>query len=48
MSDNIRHIGGKSEPNIGQRNKLNGSDLYDMRCIHQGPGRTVFSEREAI
>jgi len=33
MSDNIRHISGKSEPNPGQRNKLNGSDFYDMRCI---------------
>jgi hypothetical protein len=26
-------ISGKSESNIGQRNKLSGSDLYDMRCI---------------
>ncbi len=32
MSDNIRHIIAKRERNIGQRNKLNRSDLYDMRC----------------
>ena len=32
MSDNIWHISVKSEPSIGQRNKLNGSDLYDIRC----------------
>ncbi len=32
-ADNIWHISGKSESNIGQRNKLNGSDLYDMRCM---------------
>ena len=35
MSDNIRHIIAKRERNIGQRNKLNRSDLYDMRCIFQ-------------
>jgi len=46
MSDNIRHISGKSEPNIGQRNKFNGSDLYDMRCnmskLFGGTFRTLF------
>ncbi|HXW52677.1 MAG TPA: hypothetical protein VEL47_01100 [Myxococcota bacterium] len=35
MSDNIWHISAGSEPNIAQRNKLNGSDLYDIRCIFE-------------
>ena len=32
MSGDILHIDAKSELNIGQRDKLNDSDLYDMRC----------------
>ncbi|HXW53925.1 MAG TPA: hypothetical protein VEL47_07460 [Myxococcota bacterium] len=39
MSDNIWHISAGSEPNIGQRNKLNGSDLYDIRCMHDIPSK---------
>ena len=33
MSDNIKHISAKREQDIGQRNKLNRSVLYEKRCI---------------